>query len=376
MSKKSPIKENAPTLSVDNVNGMGATRFPTETTTGSGDLASTLPLDDDYDEIAMEKFGKKYDELEPDQQEWVKNKAKQSMSGVMTRESNMMKFAEFKKNWDTVNEASPDPRTFAIKELQKGGVHNAQELIDDYIRGGGQLFRKQNKHIKKKIEDVVLKYGLAGTRDIMRDRKIGDYDPKRWTPGSYGRAQRANRFGIDESEAGDYQLGDMWSHDFDYEGMLKMILTVDPQWTREDLEKLAASARDNNNYHSCTRPLQQAADLMQSDPKSSKIKRLLNDAKKAAKDYLKELGINESAWSTIATRNYQNRSGNFLTGKPVSISIYDESGIAMFTFKKTPLDTAKGWVERYLRQNNLKYKNIEAKKFGGIDDWTEVNVYM
>ena len=47
----------------------------------------------------------------------------------------------------------------------------------------------------------------------------------------------------------EYQLGDTWSEDFDYDGMLRKGEIAGVHWPIEDLEKLYTSFEDVN-YHS------------------------------------------------------------------------------------------------------------------------------
>ncbi|NJL73934.1 MAG: hypothetical protein HC892_01675 [Saprospiraceae bacterium] len=51
-----------------------------------------------------------------------------------------------------------------------------------------------------------------------------------------------------------YQLGDMYSHDFDVDGMLQAALKSDISWGVDNLEKLHNSMEDNN-YHEISKPL-------------------------------------------------------------------------------------------------------------------------
>jgi len=60
-----------------------------------------------------------------------------------------------------------------------------------------------------------------------------------------------------------YQLGDTYSNDFDYDGMLNMALTVNTKWSIEDLNKLFNSFEDVN-YHSCASPLWKAIGYLKS----------------------------------------------------------------------------------------------------------------
>ena len=54
-----------------------------------------------------------------------------------------------------------------------------------------------------------------------------------------------------------YKLGDMYSEDFDYDGMLKMGLTTNSSWSKKDLQKLFDSFEDVN-YHTASAPLSDA----------------------------------------------------------------------------------------------------------------------
>jgi hypothetical protein len=64
-----------------------------------------------------------------------------------------------------------------------------------------------------------------------------------------------------------YQLGDKFSNDFDYEGMLNMALTVSPEWSIEDLNKLHNSF-EAVNYHSSAAPLWKAIGYLKSGSKN------------------------------------------------------------------------------------------------------------
>jgi DNA repair protein RadC len=80
-----------------------------------------------------------------------------------------------------------------------------------------------------------------------------------------------------------YKLGDMYSSDFDYEGMLKMGLTTNSTWAKKDLQKLYDSFEDVN-YHYATPPLLDAI-------RNSKTKKETEDnLKKFHKLVKEELG--------------------------------------------------------------------------------------
>lgn len=61
-----------------------------------------------------------------------------------------------------------------------------------------------------------------------------------------------------------YKLGDMYSSDFDYEGMLEMALTTNKSWSKKDLRKLFDSFEDVN-YHTPSQPLWDAINNSKND---------------------------------------------------------------------------------------------------------------
>jgi len=119
---------------------------------------------------------------------------------------------------------------------------------------------------------------------MIKKKKIGGY----MTP-------------IDESinEAKRYKLGDSWSKDFDYEGMLKWGMSVDWRMDEERLLLLHHSLEDVN-YHNIATPLWDAMVALKTDNKS-KAKSLLKKVNKLSKHEMSE-SINE----TKLTEDYKN----------------------------------------------------------------------
>lgn len=56
---------------------------------------------------------------------------------------------------------------------------------------------------------------------------------------------------LSEAAQTHYELGDKYKSDFDYDGMLKLGLSVSSRWSISDLEKLAASFTDVNYHTEC-----------------------------------------------------------------------------------------------------------------------------
>ena len=84
-----------------------------------------------------------------------------------------------------------------------------------------------------------------------------------------------------------YKLGQKWSNDFDYEGMLTAGTQVDEQTPIKDLEKLHDSFEDVN-YHSESNPLWNAI-VAKKEGRSEILTRELADFRKLCQDSLSEI---------------------------------------------------------------------------------------
>ena len=82
------------------------------------------------------------------------------------------------------------------------------------------------------------------------------------------------------NEARKYKLGDMWSNDFDYEGMMKVALKTKETDKVDKLQKLHDSMTDVN-YHTVASPLLDAIDQLT-------LNKDVPEAKKMARSYLKK----------------------------------------------------------------------------------------
>ena len=81
-----------------------------------------------------------------------------------------------------------------------------------------------------------------------------------------------------------YKLGDKYSRDFDYDGMLNMIINLKPNANIKTLEKLYNSSTDVN-YHSIGRHLWSAIEMLKEGDKK-KAAEHIQDAIKTAKEEL------------------------------------------------------------------------------------------
>lgn len=82
-----------------------------------------------------------------------------------------------------------------------------------------------------------------------------------------------------------YKLGDMYSSDFDDEGMLEMALTTNKSWSKKDLRKLFDSFEDVN-YHTPSQPLWDAINNSKND---KEVEENLKKFHKLVKDELGEV---------------------------------------------------------------------------------------
>jgi len=135
----------------------------------------------------------------------------------------------------------------------------------------------------KKADKVDIKIGAENDLAIEKDKKGEDVWAK----------------GLTENTTKPYELGDMWSNDFDYVGMLKMGAQTTYELYEangiEALHDLYASFEDVN-YHSENKFLGYAIDEIENpgqDPNQAmeNIERDLEDFRNACLKTLKDMGI-------------------------------------------------------------------------------------
>ena len=100
----------------------------------------------------------------------------------------------------------------------------------------------------KKADKVDIKLGAENDLAIEKDKKGEDVWAK----------------GLTENQTKPYELGDMWSNDFDYVGMLKTGSEATYEMGLENLQKLFDSFEDVN-YHTEAQDLGNAIEWME-DP--------------------------------------------------------------------------------------------------------------
>jgi hypothetical protein len=100
---------------------------------------------------------------------------------------------------------------------------------------------------------------------------------------------KKKNYTIKSSETETYKLGDMWSNDFDYEGMVKYGLKVDENTKLETLRKLFDSFEDVN-YHTVSKPLWNAIGMLK-EGKKDEAKKLIREFHNLCIEELKEMGV-------------------------------------------------------------------------------------
>ena len=132
-------------------------------------------------------------------------------------------------------------------------------------------------------------------KDVLRDFKEVDPGPKRWFKpygDKYTEYEKSTNKSLKEGTKA-YELGDMWSNDFDYVGMLKAGAQATYEMGLDALQELYASFEDVN-YHSENKFLGFAIDEIENpgqdvDQAMENIERDLEDFRKACLTTLQDI---------------------------------------------------------------------------------------
>ena len=139
--------------------------------------------------------------------------------------------------------------------------------------GGKKLDKRYVAKYLKSIEQIARKKPSNFARDY------GKFKASDWIEDVEYNLQNEGKL----TEAKKFKPGDMWSNDFDYDGMLKYALKVNHKTPLKDLQKLHDSATDVN-YHTPFSGLGNAIDWITDDGVNSKegkdfMKQFHNDIK-------------------------------------------------------------------------------------------------
>jgi len=144
-----------------------------------------------------------------------------------------------------------------IKKAEKENKKITYSILVETINNSGEI----NKHKEIKFRKTQTKDFIYQFRQII---KLGKYKGENLAEikafinlGNQSKLVKSLEL-YQKAEKGGalkkYKLGDTYSKDFDYEGMLKYGETIDENTSDEDLKKYAKSLSDVN-YHSLARPL-------------------------------------------------------------------------------------------------------------------------
>ena len=191
------------------------------------------------------------------------------------------KFLGIKESVD-VNEAVSRSDK-AVKDLEKQG--SQIDYLDDAGTATKKIWKKAG--VNPDDENTIILYSYVNdswpeTKKILKKHSVDFKELE--DPNSAGESfiVFVNE-SIDLNEAKKFKPGDMWSNDFDYDGMMKYALTVNHKTPIKTLTKLHDSATDVN-YHTPFRGLGNAIDWITDDGVNSQegkdfMKQFHNDIK-------------------------------------------------------------------------------------------------
>ena len=131
---------------------------------------------------------------------------------------------------------------------------------------------------------------------------------------------------IDLNEAKKFKPGDMWSNDFDYDGMLNYALKVNQKTPLKTLQKLRDSATDVN-YHTPFANLDNAIDWIKDNGFETSDKEVKDYFKDLKKDIKAEIKLNEESVNEKLTRGLKPllKLGSTITKKAGEDALIDLS---------------------------------------------------
>ena len=165
----------------------------------------------------------------------------------------------------------------AIKDLEKQG--SQIDYLDDADTSTKKIWKKAG--INTDDENTIILYSYVSgswpdTKKILNKYNV-DYKELE-DPNSAGESFIV--FNESVNEAKKFKPGDMWSNDFDYDGMLNYALKVNQKTPLKTLQKLRDSATDVN-YHTPFANLDNAIDWIKDNG--------FETSDKEVKDYFKDL---------------------------------------------------------------------------------------
>ena len=189
--------------------------------------------------------------------------------------------------------------------------HDYVEIGQGYLKGFKRPHSLKDADLEtlgRKIVKVLAKGDIEKAKAKFVKEQMSDEE-----------MEDIKKYGQEEKETKEYQLGDMWSKDFDYDGMLKAGLKLRISTPLDTMKKVYSSFEDVN-YHSENGHLGNAIDYIEDRDKPGALKhlKLFRDAvRKTLTD------INEGHCNTerkdetkgAPKGHYFTKSGNLVKGR-------------------------------------------------------------
>jgi ribosomal protein L21E len=231
---------------------------------------------------------------------------------------------------------------FEVGKAYKGVDGHTYRFMGDKGNGKG-LFMLGREYVLKSYDDIIMK-------------KVGLFEEG-------GRV---------------YKLGDKWSSDFDYDGMLETASQADLSWGVAKLDKLSRSLEDVN-YHTVNKPLYEAIQLLKAGHKEaaekemakfhSLVKEELNEefAKGGVVKFVKEGEQYKNSWGRKGFKEYH---GNCIGAFDLKEWKHDYG----FLYELNDFDK-KYWSDVPLKQNEMLFRyESDATKIGGMLPVIKINL--
>jgi hypothetical protein len=148
-----------------------------------------------------------------------------------------------------------------ISEFPKGLTEGVEEFIKEHNLTEDEVLKMLTGYKRGQISSTTMNDALSKTLSEVKKAK----DVKKIL--DFVKSNKAFAY----KKPSSYKLGDQWSTDFDYKGLLEYSLKVDESTPVKTLEKLHSSFEDNN-YHTLGSPLWDAiSDIKQGNEERAKM---------------------------------------------------------------------------------------------------------
>ena len=198
-----------------------------------------------------------------------------------------------------------------ISEFPKGLTEGVEEFIKEHNLTEDEVLKMLTGYKRGQISSTTMNDALSKTLSEVKKAK----DVKKIL--DFVKSNKAFAY----KKPSSYKLGDQWSTDFDYKGLLEYSLKVDESTPVKTLEKLHSSFEDNN-YHTLGSPLWDViSDMKQGNEERAKI--FLLKFKKGIEEELTD----EFGWKKPkSTKVEEGIKAKFKVGDHVYVNYGEERG--------------------------------------------------